>query len=109
MVEMANAFLSGLTQLFVGSTFSLMIFGIAIGFVVGILPGLGGPTTLALMLPFIVKMKPVEAFAFLLGMQAVTATTGDITSFLGSPANPPLQPPSWMGIPWLRRGRQAGH
>jgi hypothetical protein len=29
------------------------------------------------MLPFIFKMSPVEAFAFLLGMSAVTNTTGD--------------------------------
>lgn len=59
-----------------------MLIGMAIGFVVGLLPGLGGPTTLALMLPFVFKMTPVEAFAFLLGMLAVTATTGDITSIL---------------------------
>jgi TctA family transporter len=34
------------------------------------------------MLPFIYDMTPVEAFAFLLGMHSVTATTGDITSIL---------------------------
>ena len=62
--------------------FVFMMVGIAIGFVVGILPGLGGATTLALMLPFIYKMDPTTAFAFLLGSHAVTATTGDITSVL---------------------------
>jgi TctA family transporter len=66
-----------------------MLIGVAIGFAVGILPGLGGPTTLALMLPFVFKMTPVEAFAFLLGMLAVTHTTGDITSILfGIPGEP---------------------
>lgn len=66
-----------------------MLIGAAIGFVVGILPGLGGPTTLALMLPFVLKMNPVEAFAFLLGMLAVTNTTGDITAILfGIPGEP---------------------
>jgi len=66
-----------------------MMVGIAIGFVVGILPGLGGPTAMALMLPFVFKMSAVEAFAFLLGMTAVTATTGDITSVLfGVPGEP---------------------
>ncbi len=66
-----------------------MLLGIVIGFAVGILPGLGGPTTLALMLPFVFKMTPVEAFAFLLGMFAVTNTTGDITSILfGIPGEP---------------------
>jgi len=89
MLEMFNALISGLIQCFTWSTFSLMCIGIVIGFVVGILPGLGGPTAMALMLPFIFKMSAVEAFAFLLGMTAVTATTGDITSVLfGVPGEP---------------------
>jgi putative tricarboxylic transport membrane protein len=79
----------GLAQVFAWPTFGLMLLGVAIGFAVGILPGLGGPTTLALMLPFVLKMTPVEAFAFLLGMLAVTNTTGDITSILfGIPGEP---------------------
>jgi putative tricarboxylic transport membrane protein len=89
MLEMFNSLFLGLIQVFNWSTFSLMIVGIAVGFVVGILPGLGGPTAMALMLPFIFKMSAVEAFAFLLGMTAVTATTGDITSVLfGVPGEP---------------------
>lgn len=82
MIDMAQAFVAGLYQIFVWPTFGFMLAGIAIGFLVGILPGLGGATTLALMLPFIFKMPAVDAFAFLLGMRAVTATTGDITSIL---------------------------
>ena len=89
MFEMLNALLSGFYQVFTWSTFSLMCVGIVVGFIVGILPGLGGPTAMALMLPFIFKMSAVEAFAFLLGMTAVTATTGDITSVLfGVPGEP---------------------
>jgi TctA family transporter len=89
MLEMLTALVSGLFQVFNWSTFSLMMIGIVVGFVVGILPGLGGPTAMALMLPFIFKMNAVEAFAFLLGMTAVTATTGDITSVLfGVPGEP---------------------
>lgn len=79
---MLEAFVSGLVDVFTYSTFLLMLLGIAIGFVVGILPGIGSPGAMALMLPFIFTMQPVEAFAFLLGMYAVTATTGDITSIL---------------------------
>ncbi|MBI4489241.1 MAG: tripartite tricarboxylate transporter permease [Deltaproteobacteria bacterium] len=61
---------------------SFMLLGIGIGFWIGLLPGLGGGVTLSLMLAFIYGMKPVEAFAFLIGMHSVTATTGDITSIL---------------------------
>jgi len=81
-MDMLHAFVGAFHQVFTWSTLSPMLVGIAIGFLVGILPGLGGPTALALMLPFIFKMTPIEAFSFLLGMAAVTATTGDITSVL---------------------------
>ncbi|MSQ70394.1 MAG: hypothetical protein EXR27_03750 [Betaproteobacteria bacterium] len=81
-MDMIQAFVAAFHLVFTWSTMSPMLVGIVIGFVVGILPGLGGPTALALMLPFIFKMTPIEAFAFLLGMAAVTATTGDITSVL---------------------------
>jgi putative tricarboxylic transport membrane protein len=82
LLEMLQAFVDGLFLVLSWNAVSMMVVGIAIGFAVGILPGLGGPVTLALMLPFVFKMDGVEAFAFLLGMSAVTATTGDITSIL---------------------------
>ena len=89
IADFLHASVTGLAQVFAWPTFGLMLIGMALGFVVGLLPGLGGPTTLALMLPFVFKMTPVEAFAFLLGMLAVTATTGDITSILfGIPGEP---------------------
>ena len=89
IADFLHASVTGLLQVFAWPTFGLMVIGMALGFVVGLLPGLGGPTTLALMLPFVFKMTPVEAFAFLLGMLAVTATTGDITSILfGIPGEP---------------------
>ena len=87
MFEYFDAFYAGLINILPfteqgQNSFIFMLIGIAIGFVVGILPGLGGAATLALMLPFIYEMDPTTAFAFLLGSNAVTATTGDITSVL---------------------------
>ena len=79
---MIEALISGLLQVFTWPTFGLILVGIVVGFCVGILPGIGGATTIALMLPFIYNMTPVGAFAFLLGMISVTSTTGDITSVL---------------------------
>src|ERR671924_439181 len=79
---MSEALFDGLLLVLQWKALAFMMLGIVLGFWVGLLPGLGGATTLALMLPFIYTMQPVEAFAFLLGMHAVTATTGDITSVL---------------------------
>src|SRR6266851_2123224 len=79
---MGEAFVQGLLLVLQWKPFAFMLLGIGIGFWVGLLPGIGGATTLALMLPFIYNMQPVEAFAFLLGMHSVVATTGDVTSIL---------------------------
>ena len=67
MIDILDACLQGLIQLFTWKAFVLQLVGTAIGFIVGILPGIGGPVTLALMLPFIYPMTPVEAFRFSLG------------------------------------------
>jgi len=108
IAEIAGAFASGFSEVFAPNTLWLMLVGIALGFMVGILPGLGGPTTLALMLPFIFTMQPVEAFAFLLGMAAVTATTGDITSILfGVPGEPTTASTIVDGHPMAKKG-EAG-
>jgi TctA family transporter len=103
-------------DVFVGSLFAvlqwptvgLLLLGVGIGFVVGILPGLGGAVTLALLLPFIYGMDPIPAFAFLLGMHAVVATTGDITSVLfGIPGEGTAVATIFDGHPMARRG-EAG-
>lgn len=105
---MVQTFFGSLLDVLVPSTLLLMLAGIGIGFVVGILPGLGGSVTLALMLPFTFLMEPVQAFAFLLGMYVVTATTGDITSVLfGVPGEATSAATVLDGYPLARQG-QAG-
>src|SRR5688572_5471782 len=103
-----DVFLSALWQVLAPHTFGIMLVGIIIGALVGILPGLGGAATLALMLPFVYPMDAVSAFAFLLGMHAVTATTGDITSVLfGVPGEATSAATVLDGYPMTRRG-EAG-
>jgi len=100
-----EAFLSALLQVLEPQTFGIMLAGILVGLVVGILPGLGGAATLAMMLPFVYPMTPVAAFAFLLGMHAVTATTGDITSVLfGIPGEATSAATVLDGYPMTRKG-----
>lgn len=79
---MFDALIEGLFLVLQWKALSLMLIGMGLGFCVGLLPGIGGAATLALMIPFVFKMEPAEAFAFLLGMHSVAATTGDITSIL---------------------------
>src|SRR5919106_6441768 len=80
---MLDAIVLGFWETVAWPAFGYMLLGIIIGFWVGLLPGIGGLSTLALMLPFSYTIKePISAFAFLLGMLAVTGTTGDLTSIL---------------------------
>ena len=103
-----DVFFSALLQVLAPHTFGIMLVGIAVGLVVGILPGLGGAATLAMMLPFVYPMDAISAFAFLLGMHAVTATTGDITSVLfGIPGEATSAATVLDGYPMTRRG-EAG-
>jgi len=105
---MLEAALSGLLQVLSPMALGLMLIGIVIGFIVGILPGLGGSVTMALMLPFTFGMEPIQAFAFLLGMKVVTSTTGDITSVLfGIPGEATSAAVVLDGNPMARKG-QAG-
>ncbi len=103
-----DVFFSALLQVLAPHTLAVMLLGIAVGLVVGILPGLGGAATLAMMLPFVYPMDAISAFAFLLGMHAVTATTGDITSVLfGIPGEATSAATVLDGYPMTRRG-EAG-
>src|SRR5512136_417166 len=105
---MFDAFTAGLLSVLQVKPFLYLLIGGAVGFWVGILPGIGGGTTLALMLPFIYKMTPQEAFAFLLGMHSVVATTGDITSVLfGIPGEPTTVATIVDGYPLSKKG-EAG-
>ncbi|MGH7928101.1 MAG: tripartite tricarboxylate transporter permease, partial [Candidatus Binatia bacterium] len=106
---MLEAFVSGFWQTVAWPAFGYMLTGILIGFWVGLLPGLGGLSTLALMLPFSYSIKdPISAFAFLLGMLAVTGTTGDLTSILfGIPGEGTAAAMILDGYPMSKRG-EAG-
>jgi TctA family transporter len=106
---MLEAFVSGLLQVLSWPAFGFLLIGAAVGFIVGILPGLGGLSTLALMLPFAYTIQePIQAFCFLLGMHAITGTTGDITSILfGIPGEGTAAATIIDGYPMTKKG-EAG-
>ena len=105
---MLEQFFQGLTEVLKPETLGIMLIGMVIGYAVGILPGLGGAVTLALMLPFTFAMTPIQAFAFLLGMLSVTATAGDITCVLfGVPGEATTAATVVDGHPMAKRG-EAG-
>lgn len=103
---MFEAFLVSLGHLANPRVFLWMAVGIAIGFVVGLLPGIGAVVAIALALPFIVDMDPVLALALLLSIYALTTITGDMTAILlGVPGAPTSAAMVLDGYQLARKGQ----
>ncbi len=82
--------------------------GTVLGLILGMLPGVGGVAGLALLLPFTFGMDPYAAFAFLLGLGAVTSTGDTIPAVLfGVPGTAGAQATVLDGHPMAQKG-EAG-
>lgn len=105
---MIEAAINGFLQVFTWPVFGYMVLGVLIGLVIGILPGVGGTFSLAMLIPFTFRMEPASAFALLLGAHAVGYTGGSITAILlNTPGDPPNAATVFDGFPMTRKG-QAG-
>src|SRR6478672_6984840 len=82
--------------------------GCIMGLVLGIIPGIGGLTGTAMLLPFTFNMDPYSAFALLLGLGATTATGDPIPAILfGVPGGAASAATVLDGFPMAKRG-EAG-
>jgi putative tricarboxylic transport membrane protein len=85
-----------------------LLAGILLGAFVGLLPGLGGAAAVALLIPFVIARPAEQAFALMMGLVAVTATTGDLTSILlGIPGEATSAATVVDGYPLTRRGQSG--
>lgn len=91
-----------------GTHLLYMLVGVAVGLVVGILPGLGGIAGMSILLPFVYGMDTVSALALLIGLLAVTPTGDTFTSVLmGIPGGSASQATILDGFPMAKRGEAA--
>ncbi|MBF8254983.1 MAG: hypothetical protein HW373_1678 [Deltaproteobacteria bacterium] len=106
---MLEAALEGLTSVLQPQAFAFMCLGVSIGSLVGFLPGIGGPSTLAIMLPFVMTMQdPLLVIALLVGMDAVGNTASAFTSILISvPGSTGSQATILDGYPMAKNGEGA--
>ncbi len=85
-----------------------LVAGVILGLIIGILPGIGGVAGMALLLPFTIDLDPISAFAFMLGLAAVTSTGDTIPAVLfGVPGTQAAQATVIDGHAMARRG-EAG-
>ena len=60
--------------------FMFMVLGTVIGLWVGVLPGLGGPVAMAILIPFTFSMDPLSALLMLASISVGAAFGGSVTS-----------------------------
>lgn len=101
-------FFSTLISLATGVHFLYLLLGVCLGFIVGILPGLGGIVGFSILLPFLYGMDTASALALLIGLVAVVPTSDTMTSvLLGIPGSSSSQATVMDGFPLAKQGHGA--
>ena len=84
----------------------LMVVGVMLGILVGVLPGLGAPNGVSLLLPLTFGMDPVSAIILLSCMYWGALFGGSVTSILFNiPGEPSSVATTFDGYPMARDGR----
>jgi TctA family transporter len=81
--------------------------GVAVGMVVGVLPGMSGVAGMAMLLPFVYGMEKESALALMIGMLATTATGDTFPSILMGIPGGSSSATVLDGFPLARRGEAA--
>jgi putative tricarboxylic transport membrane protein len=105
---MFEAVIDGLLLVLQWPAPAYLLLGVALGMFFGAVPGLSGLVGMAILLPFTFGMEPGPAFAFLLGMYAVTTTADTLASvLLGVPGTAASQATILDGYPLAQKGEAA--
>lgn len=85
-----------------------VILGVLAGIAIGLVPGVGGLTGFALLVPFTYTMDPIAAIGMLLGMHSVSTTSDSIGAvILGVPGSSASQATVLDGLPMAKRGEAS--
>src|SRR5204863_138874 len=108
-MEALGLLLHGFEVLFTFKTLALMMVGLVLGIFVGVLPGLGGPNGVAILLPLTFTMDPTSAIVMLSCIYWGALFGGAITSILFNiPGEAWSVATTFDGYPMAQQGRAAG-
>ena len=83
-----------------------LVLGTLIGLIFGVLPGLGGTTALALLIPFSMNMEAGDAIILMAGVMGVAPTSGAVTAILlNTPGTAPNAATTLDGYPLAQQGK----
>lgn len=107
-MSMGQMLASGISAVFGGSQFFMVVLAIVLGTVFGALPGVSATMAVALGLTFTYTMEPLAAIVFLVAIYCSSITGGSITAILFKiPGVPSSAPTTFDGYPMAQRG-EAG-
>lgn len=103
---MIDALAQALAHLFTLASLGQLALGTLIGLVFGVVPGLGGPTALALLIPLTFGMDATHAIVLVGGIVGGVPFGGSLTAILlNTPGAAPNAATCFDGYPLARQGR----
>ncbi len=105
-MESFDLLMTGFAALGTPSRMGFMLLGVVLGLLVGVIPGVGGTTGVAILLPITVFLEPTSALVMLAGIYWGSMYGGLITSILFAvPGNPWSVAVMFDGRPLAKQGR----
>lgn len=105
---MLEQLLGGISDFASIQTLFFLLIGVMFGLVFGVIPGLGGTTALAILMPLTFGMSTIDAFAMSGGIMGAVAMGGAISAILlNTPGTAPNAATTLDGYPLAKQGRAA--
>ena len=102
---MIESIIAGFAAAFTLTNLLFIAAGITLGIVIGVTPGLGSVTALAVLVPVTYYMSPLPAIAFLVGVNKGGTSGGAVPAILlNAPGTPEAAASALDGYPMARRG-----
>lgn len=106
MLDNIASLITGFAVAFTAKNVLLMFAGVLFGLVVGVLPGLGAPNGVSLLLPLTFAMEPLSAIILLTSMYWGALIGGSTTSILFNiPGEPSSVATTFDGYPMAKAGQ----
>lgn len=103
---MIENILSGFSLVFHIENFFYSFIGVALGMVVGAIPGLTGNMAIVILIPFTFYLNPIPAIAMLMGVVKGSYFGGSIPAILfNMPGTPAAMPTTLDGYPLAKQGK----
>ena len=106
MIDILANMSAGFEAAFTLTNLLYICFGVVLGIIFGVLPGMGSVTALAVLIPITFYFSPLSAIAFLVGINKGGTSGGAIPAILiNAPGTPEAAATAMDGYPLARQGK----